>query len=77
MFGKTKNEEVTRKIFWEKNLGSHTDLPVPKGAWQGRWWSNDMYELWNRIYAIFYEDRKYCLKIFPKQHALGHEWVDF
>ena len=28
-------------------------------------WSNDMFVLWNRISAIFYEDRKYCLHIFP------------
>ena len=35
-------------------------------------WSNDMFVLWNRISAIFYEDRKYCLHIFPKQHALVH-----
>ena len=33
-------------------------------------WSNDMFALWNSIFAIFYEDRKYCLNIFPKQHAL-------
>ena len=32
-------------------------------------WSNDMFVLWNRISAIFYEDRKYYLHIFPKQHA--------
>ena len=35
-------------------------------------WSNDMFVLWNRISAIFYEDRKYCLHIFPKEHALVH-----
>ena len=28
-------------------------------------WSNNMFVLWNRISAIFYEDRKYCLHIFP------------
>ena len=28
-------------------------------------WTNDMFILWNRISAIFYEDRKYCLHIFP------------
>ena len=28
-------------------------------------WSNDMFVLWNRISAIFYEDRKHCLHIFP------------
>ena len=32
--------------------------------------SNDMSVLWNRISGIFYENRKYCLHIFPKQHAL-------
>ena len=35
-------------------------------------WSNDIFVLWNRISAIFYEDRKYCPHIFPKQHALVH-----
>ena len=34
--------------------------------------SNDMFVLSNRISAIFYEDKKYCLHIFPKQHALLH-----
>ena len=33
-------------------------------------WSNDMFVLWNQISAILYEDRKYCLHIFLKQHAL-------
>ena len=33
-------------------------------------WSNDMFVLWSRISAIFDKDRKYCLHIFPKQHAL-------
>ena len=35
-------------------------------------WRNDMFVLWNHISAIFYEDRKYYLHIFPKQHALVH-----
>ena len=35
-------------------------------------WSNDMFVLWNHISAIFYEDRKCCLHIFPKQHTLAH-----
>ena len=35
-------------------------------------WSNDMFVLWNHISAILYEDRKHCLHIFPKQHALAH-----
>ena len=35
-------------------------------------WSNDMFVLWNSISTIFYEDRKYCLQIFPKQHPLVH-----
>ena len=35
-------------------------------------WSNDMFVLWSRISAIFDKDRKYCLRIFPKQHALVH-----
>ena len=43
-----------------------------KGRCTGYMWSNDMFVLWNRISAIFYEDRKYCLHIFPKQHALVH-----
>ena len=34
--------------------------------------SNDMFVLLNRISAIFYEDREYCLHIFPKQHVLVH-----
>ena len=34
--------------------------------------SSDMFVLWSRISAIFDEDRKYCLHIFPKQHALVH-----
>ena len=34
--------------------------------------SNDMFVLWNCISAIFYEDRKYCLHIFAKQHTLVH-----
>ena len=34
--------------------------------------SNDVFVLSNRISAIFYEDKKYCLHIFPKQHALLH-----
>ena len=33
-------------------------------------WNNDMLSLSNRISAIFYKDRKYCLHTFPKQHAL-------
>ena len=43
-----------------------------KGRCTRYMWSNDMFVLWNRISAIFYEDRKYCLHIFPKQHALVH-----
>ena len=35
-------------------------------------WRNDVFVLWNRISAIFYEDRKYCLHIFPKYHAVVH-----
>ena len=31
-----------------------------------------MFVLWNHISAIFYEDRKHCLRIFPKQHAFVH-----
>ena len=35
-------------------------------------WSNDMFVLCNLISAIFYEDRIYCLHIFPKQHTVVH-----
>ena len=36
-------------------------------------WSNDdMFVFWNRISSVFYEDRKYSLHIFPKQHAFVH-----
>ena len=34
-----------------------------KGRCTWYMWSNDMFVLWNRISAIFYEDRKYCLHI--------------
>ena len=35
---------------------------------------NDTFVLGNRISAIFFfEYRKYCLRIFPKQHALVHQ----
>ena len=37
-----------------------------KGRCTRYMWSNDMFVLWNRISAIFYEDRKYCLHIFSK-----------
>ena len=36
-----------------------------KGRYTRYMWSNDMFILWNCISAIFYEDRKYCLHIFP------------
>ena len=36
-----------------------------KGRCTRYMWSNDMFVLWNCISAIFYEDRKYCLHIFP------------
>ena len=39
-----------------------------KGRCTWYMWSNDIFVLWNHISAIFYEDRKYCLHIFPKQH---------
>ena len=35
-------------------------------------WSNDMIIIWNRISAIFYQDREYCLLLLPKQHAFVH-----
>ena len=34
-----------------------------KGRCTRYMWSNNMFVLWNRISAIFYEDRKYCLHI--------------
>ena len=44
-------------------------------------WSNDMFVLWNCISAIFYEDRKYALHIFPKQHTFlniqGSQFLEF
>ena len=43
-----------------------------KGTCARYTWTNDMFVLWNRISAIFYGDRKYCLHIFPKQHAFVH-----
>ena len=53
-------------------LAQHSLYNSGKGRCTGYMWSNDMFVLWNRISAIFYEDRKYCLHIFPKQHALVH-----
>ena len=35
-------------------------------------WSNNIFVLWNRISAVFYEDRKCCLHIFPKQHTFAN-----
>ena len=43
-----------------------------KGRCTRYMWSNDMFVFWNCISAIFHKDRKYCLHIFPKQHALVH-----
>ena len=37
-----------------------------KGRFTRYMWSNDIFELLNHISAIFYEDRKYCLHVFPK-----------
>ena len=42
-----------------------------KGRGTRYMWSNDMFLLRNRISAIFYEDRKYRLHIFPK------DWLIF
>ena len=43
-----------------------------KGRCTRYMWSNDLFVFWNCISAIFHKDRKYCLHIFPKQHALVH-----
>ena len=56
--------------FWCSTLHSiksaqHCLYNSGKGRCTRYMWSNDMFVLWNRISAIFYEDRKYCLHIFP------------
>ena len=37
-----------------------------KGRCAGYMWSNNMLVLWNHVSAIFDEDRKCCLHVFPK-----------
>ena len=56
--------------FWCSTLHSiksaqHCLYNSGKGRCTRYMWSNDMFVLWNRISAIFYEDRKYCSHIFP------------
>ena len=41
-----------------------------KGRFTRHMWSNVMFKLWNRVSAILYEDRGYCLHNCPKHHAL-------
>ena len=35
-------------------------------------WSNDIFVLWNCIFAMIYEDRECCLQILPKQQTFVH-----
>ena len=48
-----------------------------KGRYTRHMWSNDMFILWNCIFAIIFKNRECCLHILPKQNTFVHRWIDF
>ena len=57
-------------------LAQHCLYNSGKGRCTRYMWSN-IFVLWNRISAIFYEDRKYCLHTFQNSMLLFINWLIF